>query len=162
MLWSNTAEENEDSLSVNLWLDVDNSLVHIENSYDKGMISITPAKDYKRVCIRIPSWLSGRVQEIKAIHVKTGSSTSDSATIPESVHSADNLSTAGDGCRLSDSGYLVFENINGGEMVQVSYPVFEQEDIQHFCGEKYKVCWQGNRVVEVLPKGGHIPLYVRS
>lgn len=142
LLWKGATEYSDGRLDINLWVEVDNDTIRITHDFEKGIISFTILKNCDVVRIRIPSWILTKKEDIRAC-ILTG-------TNPE--------------CRYPefDGDIILFTGITSGESIKISYPVFEMEDRQIFCGEKYKVFWEGNKVVEVLPHGDYLPLYERG
>lgn len=142
LLWDGAVEYSCGKLEVNLWIEVDNDRIKITHDYIKGVVNFTTLKSCDLMRIRVPSWLLEKKDCIIASIIGN--------------------STAKD-CRPEfDGDYMVFNGTSSGISVKLNYPVCEIEDRQLFCGEEYKVFWNGNRVVEVLPKGTHIPLYERG
>lgn len=142
MLWDGAAEYSGGQLEVNLWLDVNHDRIRISHNHREGYASFTPQKSCEVLKIRIPSWLKERKGSIRVFIV--------------------GASAEGKCSPRFEEDYLVFTGLSEGMTVTVRYPVVEVLDTQVFCGEEYKVTWNGNRVVEILPKGGYIPLYVRK
>jgi len=142
MLWDAAATYVDRKMEVNLWIEVDNDRIKINHKYGEGKTGFTIAKDCDLLRIRIPSWLSDKKDYICSAVVT-------SQPIEKDSHQF-------------DGNYMVFYNIPSGTTVEISYPDYEYEDIQIFCGEEYKVFWNGNRVVEVLPRGSYMPLYTRG
>lgn len=142
MLWDAAAELCDRNLKVNLWLDIDNSRIKISHDDAHNTITFTPIKSCDILSVRLPSWLSEQKSDICA----------------ELIYNShtDSLDVA------FDEDHMVFSDIPSGASVRLYYPVRENEDIQTFCGEEYRVFWKGNKVIEVLPKGSHMPLYVRK
>ncbi|MHB1153359.1 MAG: hypothetical protein ACYCWE_06075 [Eubacteriales bacterium] len=142
MLWDSAAVYKDESLEIDLWLDADNGRASISHDEARGVIIFTPAQRSDILKIRLPSWLSDKKDSIKAAVL--------------------------DNCQtdirkpIFDGNYMLFSEIPSGASVRVSYPVEETEDVFMFCGEEYRTYWKGNKVIEVLPKGAYIPLYVRG
>lgn len=142
MLWDGAAVCMDGSLEIDLWLDVDNSRIKISHDETQGIIIFTPAQSCEILKIRLPSWLSDKKDRM------------DAAVL---------LNNQADRCHLIFEGnYMVFSEVPTGASVRINYPAEETEDVRMFCGEEYRIFWKGNKVIEVLPKGTHIPLYVRG
>jgi hypothetical protein len=140
LLWEAAAESTGRDLKINLWLDADSSKVKISHDVLQGVITITSLQGCDTMSVRIPSWLSDTKNRICV-----------------SLSSDDHSRSI-----VFNGNYMVFSDIPAGASVRINYPVREVEDIQMFCGDEYRVFWRGNKVVEVLPKGIHKPLYVRD
>jgi DUF1680 family protein len=142
LLWDAAAEYSDRQLTVNLWIDVDNDKIKIVHDYENGIVFFTVQKECDALRIRVPSWLLGR-KETAGVSIFDGSNYIERKPAFE-------------------KDYFVFNHISAGTTIKISYPVSETKDVQVFCGEEYKVYWNGNRVVEVLPRGEYMPLYVRG
>lgn len=142
LLWNAAAEYSNGKLDVNLWIDVDNDRIKIAHDHEKGIVCFTALKNCDSLNIRVPSWLIDKKECIRASVMNN---------LEEKEYNP-----------VYINDYIVFAGVTDGFTVKIKYPVCEMEDIQMFCGEEYKVYWNGNKVVEVLPKGEHKPLYIRG
>jgi hypothetical protein len=57
--------------------------------------------------------------------------------------------------------YVIVEQVQAGEGVEVVFPLREYETIEPARGDSYKVRWKGSSVLSLQPPGPKVPLYAR-
>jgi hypothetical protein len=122
-----------DSLAVNLYFDVSDSVIDIVSGLPSdGNLAITPAIDTD-VLIRKPSWLN--VNDI-------------SITVDGQLST---FSLQGD--------YLSVPDVHSGELIEMEFPLLQRTTTETILGVQYEAEWLGDTIVAMSPDGTRQPLY---